>query len=65
MPKPDKYGSQAPLEVIREFLSYGGFYNSEHLQWKEVCNVTLLASCTVSGQPQHNSNIDRITPKFK
>jgi len=31
MPRKDTYGSQAPLELIRQWIDYGSWYNREKL----------------------------------
>ncbi|XP_051852520.1 dynein axonemal heavy chain 14 [Antechinus flavipes] len=46
-PVPEKYGAQPPLELIRQFLDLGGFYNTEQLQWKDVEDVSLVAACGI------------------
>ena len=64
MPQPNAYGSQLPLEVLREFLDYNGFYDTKQLRWKEVFNVTLLAACGVSSN-SHRKPSSRLIQKFR
>ncbi|XP_038617180.1 dynein heavy chain 14, axonemal [Tachyglossus aculeatus] len=45
MPIPERYGAQPPLELIRQFLDLGGFYNTEQLAWKNIQDVSLVAAC--------------------
>ncbi|KAJ3111626.1 Dynein heavy chain 6, axonemal [Phlyctochytrium bullatum] len=36
MPKLDSYGSQPPIELLRQYLDFGGFYDREKLYWKVI-----------------------------
>uniref|UniRef100_G1KEF2 AAA+ ATPase domain-containing protein n=1 Tax=Anolis carolinensis TaxID=28377 RepID=G1KEF2_ANOCA len=45
MPVAEEYGSQPPLELIRQLLDLGGIYDTQHLEWKYVQDVSLVASC--------------------
>ena len=36
MPKLDTYGSQPPIELLRQYLDFGGLYDREKLFWKEI-----------------------------
>uniref|UniRef100_T1J4J2 AAA+ ATPase domain-containing protein n=1 Tax=Strigamia maritima TaxID=126957 RepID=T1J4J2_STRMM len=49
MPKLDDYGSQAPLELLRQFLDFKGFYDRDKLTWKQISDVTLSAACAPPG----------------
>ena len=64
MPQPDKYHSQPPLELLRQFLDCRGFYDSNKLQWKEVHDVTLLAACGPPGGGRSSIN-DRLLRHFR
>ncbi|XP_053239011.1 dynein axonemal heavy chain 14 isoform X1 [Podarcis raffonei] len=52
-PIAEEYGSQPPLELIRQFLDLGGFYDTEQLTWKNVQDVAMVATCT---PPSEGSN---------
>lgn len=41
MPKLDTYGSQPPIELLRQYQDFGGLYDREKLFWKEI-NVSIL-----------------------
>ncbi|XP_070535810.1 dynein axonemal heavy chain 6-like isoform X2 [Ptychodera flava] len=49
MPKLDTYGSQPPIELLRQFQDFGGLYDREKLFWKEIHDVTLSAACAPPG----------------
>lgn len=36
MPKLDSYGSQPPIELLRQFQDFSGFYDRELFFWKEI-----------------------------
>ncbi|KAJ1555212.1 Dynein heavy chain 6, axonemal, partial [Nowakowskiella sp. JEL0078] len=49
MPKPDTYGSQPPIELLRQYLSCGGFYDREKLSWKIIQDIDIVAACAPPG----------------
>ncbi|OAJ44270.1 hypothetical protein BDEG_27524 [Batrachochytrium dendrobatidis JEL423] len=49
MPKMDTYGSQPPIELLRQYLDFGGFYDREKLTWKIIQDVDLVAACAPPG----------------
>ncbi|KAJ8313399.1 hypothetical protein KUTeg_009027 [Tegillarca granosa] len=49
MPKLDTYGSQPPIELLRQYQDFGGMYDREKLFWKEIQDVTLAAACAPPG----------------
>jgi len=49
MPKLDEYGSQPPIELLRQYQDFHGFYDREKLFWKEVKDVVLCAACAPPG----------------
>lgn len=63
MPQPDAYNSHPPLELLREMLDAGGFYDTKKLLWKEVQDVTLLAACSPPGGGRSRLN-DRLLRHF-
>nr|XP_056709345.1 dynein axonemal heavy chain 14 [Euleptes europaea] len=50
VPIPEEYGAQPPLELIRQFLDLGGFYDTRQLVWKRVQDMVLVASCAPSSE---------------
>lgn len=59
MPKQDRYGSQPPIELLRQFLDYGGFYDRDKLFWVMIKDVILMAACAPPGGGRNP-----ITPRF-
>ncbi|XP_056424426.1 dynein axonemal heavy chain 14 isoform X2 [Hyla sarda] len=49
MPSPEEYGAQPPLEMMRQFLELGGFYDTKSLAWKNIQDTTLVAACAPPG----------------
>ncbi|ESO83512.1 hypothetical protein LOTGIDRAFT_133247 [Lottia gigantea] len=49
MPAPEQYGAQPPLELLRQFLELGGFYDTAKLQWKDILDVTMVTACGPPG----------------
>ncbi|XP_067884712.1 dynein axonemal heavy chain 6-like [Heterodontus francisci] len=49
MPAVEQYGAQPPLELIRQFLDQGGFFDIKKLKWLRVEDVTLVAACAPPG----------------
>jgi dynein heavy chain len=59
MPKPDTYGSQPPLELLRQLIDFGGFYDREKLFWKQLQDISIVAACAPPGGGRNN-----ITPRL-
>jgi dynein heavy chain len=49
MPKLETYGASPPIELLRQFKDFGGFYDREKLFWTEIQDVTLIAACAPPG----------------
>lgn len=49
MPKLDTYGSQPPIELIRQYLDFGGMYDRDKLFWKGIQGVTVVGACAPPG----------------
>ncbi|KAI9190457.1 hypothetical protein H9P43_001891 [Blastocladiella emersonii ATCC 22665] len=49
MPKQETYGAQPPIELLRQFLDSGGFYDREKLQWRVIEDVSMLSACAPPG----------------
>ncbi|GAX73618.1 hypothetical protein CEUSTIGMA_g1069.t1 [Chlamydomonas eustigma] len=49
MPTREVYGAQPPLELLRQLLDNGGFYDRKKLFWKDIEDVTMVAACGPAG----------------
>ncbi|TGZ67987.1 hypothetical protein CRM22_004505 [Opisthorchis felineus] len=59
MPRLDTYGSQPPIELLRQLKDFGGFYDRDKLEWITILDVTLSAAC---GPPGGGRN--SVTPRL-
>uniref|UniRef100_A0A9J8DK93 Dynein, axonemal, heavy chain 6 n=1 Tax=Cyprinus carpio carpio TaxID=630221 RepID=A0A9J8DK93_CYPCA len=59
MPKLDSYGSQPPIELLRQFQDFHGFYDREKFFWKEIHDMTIAAACAPPGGGRNP-----VTPRF-
>jgi dynein heavy chain, axonemal len=44
MPAYDNYGTQMPIELLRQFLDFQGLYDREYLEWKKISDTTLICA---------------------
>ncbi|KAM6202366.1 dynein axonemal heavy chain 6 [Rhynchocyon petersi] len=59
MPRLDRYGSQPPIELLRQYQDFGGFYDRSKLFWKEIQDVTIVSACAPPGGGRNP-----VTPRF-
>ncbi|CAH8560243.1 unnamed protein product [Schistosoma turkestanicum] len=59
MPKQDTYGSQPPIELLRQYQDFHGFYDRDKLVWIKIKDMTLCAAC---GPPGGGRN--PVTPRL-
>lgn len=47
MPQADSYKVKQPLELLRQLMDYGGWYDTKisELTFKQFANMTMVASC--------------------
>ena len=53
MPIKELSGAQPPIELLRQFLTYGGFYNRSKPRWLQVIDTSL---CCIAGSPGGGRN---------
>ncbi|XP_022832877.1 dynein heavy chain 6, axonemal [Spodoptera litura] len=49
MPRLDVYGAQPTIELLRQFLDFGGLYDRDKLFWKDILDVVLSCACAPPG----------------
>nr|XP_029134611.1 dynein heavy chain 6, axonemal [Labrus bergylta] len=49
MPKLDSYGSQPPIELLRQFQDFSGFYDRKKFFWKKIQEMIIAAACAPPG----------------
>ncbi|KAJ8402442.1 hypothetical protein AAFF_G00369310 [Aldrovandia affinis] len=59
MPKLDSYGSQPPIELLRQFQDFRGFYDRDKFYWKDIQDMTIAAACAPPGGGRNP-----VTPRF-
>uniref|UniRef100_A0A667W9Y7 Dynein axonemal heavy chain 6 n=1 Tax=Myripristis murdjan TaxID=586833 RepID=A0A667W9Y7_9TELE len=59
MPKLDSYGSQPPIELLRQFQDFSGFYDRDKFFWKEIQDMIIAAACAPPGGGRNP-----VTPRF-
>lgn len=60
MPSKDQYGTQQPIALLKLFIEKGGFYDKgKDLSWKNVKDVSFLASMGTPGGGRHD-----VDPRF-
>ena len=42
MPEPEEYGAQPPIELLRQLIDQGGYYDRKQLFFKNILDTTLL-----------------------
>lgn len=59
VPQLEEYGAAPPIELLRQMITQGGFYDRKKLFFKEVVQTMLVACC---GEPGGGKN--ELTPRF-
>ncbi len=44
MPKKEEYGAQPPLELLRQYLDHGGWYNRKELTFMRLEDIIVLSA---------------------
>ena len=47
--KPEVYGAQPPLELVRQLFDMGGWYNTANVEWQKVVGTTIISSMGPTG----------------
>ena len=59
MPEPNEFGAHPPIELLRQFLDLGGFYDRPKLFWKSVEDTSMI----VAGGPPTGGR-SKLTDRF-
>lgn len=59
MPLVETYGAQPPVELLRQFLDFKGFYDRDKLFWKDIVDVLLFVGAAPPGGGR-----SPVTPRF-
>ncbi|CUG93652.1 unnamed protein product [Bodo saltans] len=59
MPQLEQYGASPPIELMRQIISQGGFYDRKKLFFKDIIDMMFIACC---GEPGGGKN--EITPRL-
>ncbi|KAL2609519.1 hypothetical protein R1flu_028092 [Riccia fluitans] len=59
MPMRESFFAQPPIELLRQFQDFRGFYDRVHLFWKDIADMTIAAAC---GPPGGGRN--EVTARF-
>jgi len=54
MPAKEKYGAQPPLEIIRQWFDYGGWYDRKTLENKTIMDIQFVGAMGVGRAPISN-----------
>ncbi|KAJ8609535.1 hypothetical protein CTAYLR_006023, partial [Chrysophaeum taylorii] len=59
MPLVETYGAQPPIELLRQFLDFKGFYDRDKLFWKDIVDTMLFTGAAPPGGGR-----SEVTPRF-
>jgi dynein heavy chain, axonemal len=59
MPSVEVYGAQPPIELLRSFIDFKGFYDRQKLFWKKITNYMMISACAPPGGGRN-----QMTPRF-
>jgi len=50
MPAVERYGAQPPVELLRQLLDQGGFYDRPGFYWKSIEKFTVICAAAPGGR---------------
>jgi dynein heavy chain, axonemal len=54
MPNKEKYGAQPPLELLRQWFAYGGWYDRKTLENNKIVDINFTACMGLGRDPVSN-----------
>lgn len=60
LPALDKYGSQKVIDLIRQMIEHGGFWNEDTKQWVVLQNIQFVGACN----PPTDVGRNALAPRF-
>lgn len=59
MPAVEEYGAQPPIELLRQLVDFGGFYDRKKLFWKAIKDAVMVSASAPPGGGRNE-----LTPRF-
>eukprot|EP00939_MAST-03C_sp_MAST-3C-sp1_P000013 g13.t1 len=59
MPQPEIFGAQMPIELLRQWMCFSGWYDRKTLKWRKIIDTAFVLAC---GPPEGGRN--PVTPRF-
>lgn len=61
LPKPDTYGTQKVISLMRQMIEYNGFWDEKEKQWVELSKIQFVGACNPDTDPGRNELSKRFT----
>ncbi|EKX45970.1 hypothetical protein GUITHDRAFT_94428 [Guillardia theta CCMP2712] len=49
MPAKEKYGAQPPIEILRQHMHWGGWWDRKEIEWKQLVDIVYIAAMGLPG----------------
>ena len=49
MPNKEAYGAQPPIEILRQFLHWGGWWDRREIEWRQIIDTIFVAAMGLPG----------------
>ncbi|CCE82560.1 Piso0_002290 [Millerozyma farinosa CBS 7064] len=61
LPKPDTYGTQRVISLMRQMIEYNGFWDDKEKHWVELAKIQFVGACNPDTDPGRNELSKRFT----